>query len=125
MKFIVGCWKAISAAWRAVVREVVWTLDLDDGSGSPALTKGIAVATGVVAVVSVFAQIHVSGTVVALFALAAAIAFGRSTYLKWLGRNTWKGWTKDETEKSDATVTLRQEILKRRQDGKEDGTEPT
>jgi hydroxyethylthiazole kinase-like sugar kinase family protein len=106
--------------WRAVVEEIVWVLDLDDGTGAPSLTKVISSGTFWLAVLAVLLSLPVSGTVVALVIIAMTGAFGRSAWMRYLGRGSWNLSASDRTETITERVT-REDILSRRG---EDGTEP-
>lgn len=111
--------------WRRAWREILWALDLDDGSGdgSPSLTKWLALMTALVAFVAILKSLPVSGTQVTLIVIGISAAFGRSMWKHWLSRGTWSFGATDTT--SRAEHVLRQQIEARRKEGAEDGTEPT
>jgi hypothetical protein len=107
--------------WRALVREVVYVLDLDDGQGNPSMTKAIALALVVLAFVAVLRSLVVSGNVVLLVVVAISAAFGRSMWMRYLTRGKWSLSGRDETRTERRTIDIREEIIARRA---EDGTEP-
>lgn len=104
--------------WRVVIGEIVWALDWDDGTGAPSLSKVISSGTFWLAALAVVVNLPVSGNVVALIAIAMTGAFGRSAWMRYLGRFNQNLSAEDRT--THTTVT-REEILSRRG---EDGTEP-
>ena len=99
--------------WRALIREIVYALDIDDGNGSPSLTKMMALALVVLAFLAVLQKLSVSGNIVLLVVVAISAAFGRSAWMRYLSRGTWNtaASTVDVTERK--TTDIRQEIINR------------
>lgn len=111
--------------YRRPWREFVWALDLDDGTGdgSASLTKILALVAFIVAAIAILRSLEVTGTQVTLVIIAISAAFGRSIWRAFLQRGSWSQTASDSTSK--ATTIIRQQIEARRQEGAEDGTEPT
>jgi hypothetical protein len=111
--------------YRRPWREIVWGLDLDDGTGdgSASLTKILALLAAVVAFVAILREKSVSGTQVTLIVVAISAAFGRGIWKLWLTRGTWSATATTTTTRTEQVI--REEIANRRAQGAEDGTEPT
>lgn len=99
----------IRRLWREALAEVVYAFDLDDGRGNPSMTKVIALVYVALFVVSVLLGKAVSGTQLTLAIVAAAIAFGRSTFTKWLERGRWSTSVREEIRREDVTITARRD----------------
>lgn len=108
--------------WRALIREIVYVLDVDDGTGSPSLTKVMALALVALACVAVLRQLPVQGNVVLLTVVAISAAFGRSVWLRYLSRGQWSLAARDETQQVTQNITATVEQIRSRRGP--DGTEP-
>lgn len=106
-------WSRLRVAWRAVLTEIVYAFDLDDGRGNPSMTKMMALAMAVVGIIAILWQLSVSGNHIWLMVLAGAIAFGRHTFNKFLDRGRFSLASKDETIRETQEITVR-EIQERR-----------
>ncbi len=84
----------------APVRAFVWTLDVCDDKGDPSLTKMLALGIGVVALRDAWLHKFTALNVAAL-ALAAAVAFGRSLFMRWLDR-----WSFASTSSTNVSASV-------------------
>lgn len=76
---------------RRVWKGVIWAFDLDDGqgTGSPSLTKWLALLFGVTVVISILFGLSVTGSHVTLAVVAISAAFGRSMWRHFLASKTF------------------------------------
>ena len=83
-----------------LVRWLVWATDTDDGKGrgDPSLSKGLAFAFGVLTLVSVVSGLPVSGTQLGLAVVSLSAAFGRSVWVRYLGRFSQQNVALDVTQ---------------------------
>lgn len=112
--------------WRKFLRGAfVWPFDLDDGSGdgSPSAAKMIAWLFAFLVVASVLFRLPISGVQFGVMAMVLSAAFGRSMYSRWLTRHESRVSATDTTSRTENRSV--QEILQRRELGKDDGTEPS
>lgn len=96
--------------WRRVIREFVWSYDLDDGTGdgSPSLTKWMAWLGGHAAIASMLFGIEVTANHIWLYIVATSAAFGRSMFKMMLSRTSFglQGTTTSTTTRSVSEQTV-------------------
>lgn len=92
--------------YRRVWREIVWALDLDDGTGdgSASMTKGMALLFGLLTVAAIWLGKPISGTQITLATIALSAAFGRSMWRAFLQRAQFTQSASDATVRTEATV---------------------